>query len=262
MVDLRLLERNANPPSSGRVALRRARRVAVSVTLIVGAACSNGAGDTGTTSDPALDAGAGSPAGGGATPSLGGTSGTGGGDCSGPSGVAGCPCGNAGQSAACWTGPPAQRGVGACHDGTSQCVMRGEFAQWGPCTGEETDCGSPDKDSGVRSEEAGTKDSSSGDCACVPGAVIWCDEDCEANVYCSLTAQKNCLPDGTWGACHETTTQPPIGACKHVGLGCSSCNGGLGYYTGDCQQQLACDPHEPTQCSVTANNGVVTCDCH
>jgi hypothetical protein len=53
----------------------------------------------------------------------------------------GCPCPSAGVSVACWTGPPANRGVGQCKDGTQTCVATAEFGQWGPCVGEVLDCG-------------------------------------------------------------------------------------------------------------------------
>ncbi len=58
----------------------------------------------------------------------------------------GCSCtpsvGDGGaETVGCWTGPPSMRNVGACHDGTEQCVQTGESAQWGPCQGEQTDCG-------------------------------------------------------------------------------------------------------------------------
>ena len=51
----------------------------------------------------------------------------------------------AGQSQTCWTGPASARGVGACHDGTQACVAQtqGEITSltWGPCLGEQLDCG-------------------------------------------------------------------------------------------------------------------------
>ena len=49
-------------------------------------------------------------------------------------------CSRAGQSAPCWTGAASQRNVSPCHDGTTTCVQSGEFAMWGPCQGEQTNC--------------------------------------------------------------------------------------------------------------------------
>jgi hypothetical protein len=51
----------------------------------------------------------------------------------------GCAC-VVGTKVACWTGPPTQRGMGACHDGVQNCVQVGEQSEWGACTGEQLDC--------------------------------------------------------------------------------------------------------------------------
>jgi hypothetical protein len=202
---------------------------------------------------------------------------------------AGCPCSPPGQTAACWTGPPDKRNVGMCHDGTQQCASHGEFSTWGPCQGEELNCGGT---GGTGSEDAGGVGTGGGGnedsggpptgggggedagCACVPGATIWCDEDCNLNVYCSLSAQKTCLPDGTWGPCMETNLTNPdpfgglgnSGPCEEVGVGCASCNNGAGYYLGNCTQQLRCMPPQVTCTSIMAQGngqgGTVTCVCN
>jgi hypothetical protein len=176
--------------------------------------------------------------------------GPGGANCSGS--AAGCTCQQPGQTGACWTGPPSQRHSGACHDGTTQCIKTGEVSVWGPCQGQQLDCGTGSGDGGGLGEGGGGNEDAGGPgeggggnepgtCACTPGAVIWCDADCQSNVYCSSSAQKSCLPDGTWGPCAETAqTNPHNGSCTHVGLGCQGCNNGLGYFTGDCSQQLRC----------------------
>jgi hypothetical protein len=110
----------------------------------------------------------------------------------------GCPCAEPGASTACWTGPAALRHTGQCRDGTQVCSAEGqEFARWGPCMGEQLDCGMP------------------GGCPCVPGAVLNCDEDCTVNLFCTLTAEKVCLPDGTWGPCRETS--PPVASVSFDG---------------------------------------------
>lgn len=47
----------------------------------------------------------------------------------------GCNCVR-GSVQACFAGPPGRRGVGACSDGTQQCMYLDEFSgRWGPCTG-------------------------------------------------------------------------------------------------------------------------------
>jgi hypothetical protein len=211
----------------------------------------------------------------------------GGGDaaaCSNGVASSGCACTQAGQTAACWTGPADKRNVGMCHDGTTQCVRNGEFTQWGPCQGEQLNCGGTGgngaedaggaPDTGTGTGGMGTEDSggpghgSNGGepCGCVPGSIIWCDEDCIANIYCSSHGQKNCLPDGTWGPCQETMNSIAPFACEHVGLGCASCNNGQGFYLGNCAPDFPCTIWQPSNCSVQGqvNNGVaqVTCDCH
>jgi hypothetical protein len=105
-----------------------------------------------------------------------------------------CPC-TGKPRGACWSGPIGLRNVGDCHDGVHECIVGEEFSHWGPCVGEQRDCGTRD---------AGPPAPPPGDCPCVPGAVIGCDEDCSVGIICSATAEKSCLPDGTWGPCRET----------------------------------------------------------
>ena len=57
-------------------------------------------------------------------------------DCSNPLDQAGCSCVSAGETRACYTGPAGSQGKGTCKDGTQTCVADGEFAEWGPCTGD------------------------------------------------------------------------------------------------------------------------------
>lgn len=48
----------------------------------------------------------------------------------------GCACTKVGETAACWPGLRANRGLGICSDGTTTCTQNGEFgAVWGPCQG-------------------------------------------------------------------------------------------------------------------------------
>jgi hypothetical protein len=165
--------------------------------------------------------------------------------CAGGSGP-GCPC-SAGATVACWTGPSEDRNVGACHDGTQSCVSSGVGENvswsWGPCQGEELECGQQDSgappvpasaDAGVDSApaavvsaDAGSAPTAAGDAGgflvsqnasvgggtspcsvectgCVPGAVIGCYDDCNLKAYCDTTATETCLPNGTWGPCTET----------------------------------------------------------
>lgn len=48
----------------------------------------------------------------------------------------GCPCKNAGETAACWPGLRKNRNRGVCKDGMTTCQAKGEVsAAWGPCVG-------------------------------------------------------------------------------------------------------------------------------
>ena len=72
---------------------------------------------------------------------------------------------------------------------------------WGECESQELDCG-------LTLPDAGTPPAQTG-CGCIPGSVIKCDDDCSTGIFCILTAEKVCLPDGTWSVCRETGRQPP-----------------------------------------------------
>jgi hypothetical protein len=187
---------------------------------------------------------------------------------------AGCPC-QAGQSAACWTGPAAKRNVGACHDGTQTCGSGSEFNTWQPCSGEELNCGDPPA-SPPPPPVTPPPPPPPTKCGCTPGVVIQCDEDCAALLFCSLTAQKTCMPDGTWGPCREAVggignvlapdggvagllgaaasiVQPvndagvPIngpGPCRSMFHGCADMGILSEVFTGDCSQAFPCG-HAP-----------------
>jgi hypothetical protein len=160
----------------------------------------------------------------------------------------GCPC-RAGETAACWTGPAADRNVGKCHDGLQICTASGEFASWGPCMGEQLDCG--EVDAGVPMTDAGTPPPRL-DCPCVPGAVIQCSEDCTTGIICSLTATKTCLPDRTWSVCREdfnVQLDLPGFQCRNMLHGClEAITGPLAgqgeLFVGDCSKQFECG-HAP-----------------
>jgi hypothetical protein len=48
----------------------------------------------------------------------------------------GCACKTVGETAACWPGLRVNRGLGACKDGTTTCLAKGELDKaWGPCEG-------------------------------------------------------------------------------------------------------------------------------
>lgn len=162
----------------------------------------------------------------------------------------GCSC-RAGETAACWTGPAADRNVGQCHDGLQICTANGEFASWGPCMGEELSCGS---DAGIPLPDSGVPPPPER-CECIPGAVVQCSEDCSVGIICSLTATKTCLPDKTWSVCREdlgVALDLPGVQCRNMLHGCfdllAEDGAGQGQgeiYVGDCSAQFTCG-HAPT----------------
>lgn len=153
----------------------------------------------------------------------------------------GCAC-RAKETAACWTGPLADRNVGACHDGLQVCQGTDEFSSWGPCMGEELSCGT---DAGVPPDTE--------ECPCIPGSVIQCSEDCSVGIICSLTATKTCLPDKTWSVCREdlgAALDPPGLQCRNMLHGClaapETTGQGVGeIYVGDCSKQFECGRAPP-----------------
>ena len=163
-----------------------------------------------------------------------------------PSKKEGCPCHN-GDTAACWTGPAADRNVGMCHDELQICSVTGdnEFATWGACMGEKLDCG---MDAGMPPPPPPPDE----DCSCIPGAIIQCSEDCSVGIVCSLTATKTCQPDGTWSVCHEdtgVTLDLPGVQCRNMLHGCldvlnPDTAGQNELYVGDCSKQFKCG-HSP-----------------
>ncbi len=164
--------------------------------------------------------------------------------------VPGCSCQPGTPDQACWTGPPNERHVDHCRDGVQKCTGK-EIAQWGPCEGEVLTCHYPPEHIDAGTPDAGKTDAGTPPpCSCVPGVTVGCDEDCQTLVICSLTGYKTCQPDGTWGACHETTDL--AGIVNNV-LGCRNwlhgCLPGAddGVFTGDCSQAFTCGHPPGTQ---------------
>jgi hypothetical protein len=144
----------------------------------------------------------------------------------------GCAC-KLGETSSCWTGAAGDRNRGDCKDGTQACMGSGEFATWGACEGQVTDCGEPPPPPEF--------------CPCVPGATIGCDEDCSALVFCMPFSTKVCQPDGTWGPCREALlpqVDTSASGCLNVFFGCFGENVD-GVYTGFCDDKFQCG-HAPT----------------
>jgi hypothetical protein len=106
-----------------------------------------------------------------------------------------CPC-TLGDSQACFPGALAQRGVGACLDGTQACVgdPSGEFGEWGPCDGaitaatEVCEAGNLDEDCNGTPNDG---------CACIPGTT----ESCGSSTPPCTPGTRTCGPSGLWGDC-------------------------------------------------------------
>jgi hypothetical protein len=142
----------------------------------------------------------------------------------------GCEC-VLGDIGDCFTGRPENRGLGACRDGARVCAGDSTSTHWGPCMGsvlpvpeicdddldndcdgivdiDDDDCNGLVDGADPECEEAEVP---LGHCnCCVPGTWRWCDE----MVYCAWGRQQ-CLPDGHWGGCLETSERPP-GCEGHV----------------------------------------------
>jgi hypothetical protein len=191
----------------------------------------------------------------------------------------GCSCTTPGATVACWSGPAAQRNLRDCHDGVQTCNANDEFPSWGPCVGEQLDCGAPPVTDAGSPPPSPPPPPPDDRCGCIPGVVVQCDEDCSVSLFCTLTASKTCQPDGTWGPCRETsglnlggllggdaglgqvvsagvsvacdalTTDPlalvTAGACRNVYHGCCSSRP-EGIFSGDCGSLYTCG-HVPDQ---------------
>lgn len=155
----------------------------------------------------------------------------------------GCSC-SEGATQPCWPGDPAQRGVGACADGSQVCVPGLEFGTWDACQGaampspeipgncvdEDCDgampgCGDPcnefevcgnglDDDCNGQSDCADPACDCPVDCtatpercACEERCVPGTERYCDEPMFCAWGLQR-CGPDGRWGACTETDRIP------------------------------------------------------
>jgi hypothetical protein len=156
------------------------------------------------------------------------------GSCSGQSTAEGCPCARPGEVMSCWTGPAAERNVGACRDGTQTCNSAGEAAaQWGPCLGEVELCISgADSGSDADSGSGGTCSTPAAS-GCTPGGIRWCDDGS------CFWGQQSCQDDGTWGDCNDTPGN----------AGPSACPPGNIYYDENCCEQSG-------QCCAHAVDGI------
>ncbi|WP_437313923.1 hypothetical protein [Sorangium sp. So ce385] len=119
------------------------------------------------------------------------------------------------STVACYTGPPATEGVGACRTGLRRCNADGDG--YGPCEGEVTPaperCGNAADDDcdGAVDEAAGGAGgpAAGGVCACDPGAVEACPyggPPGTLGVGACSAGRRTCGSDGRWGACTGEVT--------------------------------------------------------
>jgi hypothetical protein len=79
---------------------------------------------------------------------------------------------------------------------------------------------------------------------CIPGTTRWCDTPS----YCSWGSQE-CLSDGTWGTCEETTDRPP------------GCEGGTYYDRECCLSAGECCMNYPYDDTSVGDCGGIAVDC-
>jgi hypothetical protein len=247
------------------------------------------------------DSGPPSTGAGGADSGTGGPSGNLGGDattCSPDQPAEGCACTTAGKSAACWTGPPSQRNVGACHDGTAVCVRSGEFGIWGPCQGEQLTCGVPEAaapDSAAPAQDGGgtggmgSEDSGNGnggmggeDAGCPPangvngcpigytnpycvssGGAITCTYNGNGPFCCAPCAAADCADPTKAAACclsAACASAPECQACQGQQLD-PLCNGVLASDCDDYPEDCdeLCCPCKPAGICPTCPAGQISC---
>jgi hypothetical protein len=155
-------------------------------------------------------------------------------DCTG-SDLTGCGCPMAGQTRACYTGPAGTDGVGLCHDGTQTCAASGEFAAWGPCTGDAT----------PQPEQC--QDGQDHDCDGTTG----CDDtSCGGMAGCCQTGQTRPCYDGPNGTEGKGQCHGGMQTCDETGAWSVGCPGEVtpGSELGQCTDGVDNDCNGNTDC--------------
>ncbi len=153
-----------------------------------------------------------------------------GGSCTGLD-LTGCLCASVGATRSCYTGPASTEGVGECRDGSQTCAEQGEFAVWGPCTGDQTPTAEMCSSGGDYNCNGliGCDDPACGSTVgcCVPGATRSCYDGAPgtAGVGICKAGLQVCTPESTWGSTcpGEIVPGSEVGHCGD-GLD-NDCNG-------------------------------------
>jgi hypothetical protein len=147
----------------------------------------------------------------------------------------GCSCTTVGATQACYTGDPKTRNVGACKDGTQTCAKNGgEFAAWGPCTGDVTP--GPESCTGtVDTNCNGAVGCADPTCANDPSCQTGCTNGQTRSCYTGPSGTENVgvCKDGTqtcvngqWSqACNGEVTPQPENCCDALDHNCNGLPG-------------------------------------
>jgi hypothetical protein len=168
----------------------------------------------------------------------------------------GCPC-NPNQTRACYSDAfsPTTRNVGQCHDGTQTCGT-GEFAGYGPCTGDVTPVQENCTD-GLDNDCNALTDCSDPACAtaaacnaaCQPGATRPCYTGAAGteNVGQCHDGTQTCLAGGVWStSCDGQVTPTAEACCDSLDHNCNGLPGCLDFLS--CFSASCCQ----TQCNAMA----------
>jgi hypothetical protein len=175
----------------------------------------------------------------------------------------GCPC-NPNQSRACYSDAfsPTTRNVGQCHDGTQTCGT-GEFAGYGPCTGDVTpvqeNCTDGlDNDCNALTDCMDPACATAAACnaACQPGATRPCYTGAAGteNIGTCHDGTQTCLPGGVWStSCDGQVTPTSEVCCDSLDHNCNGLPGCLDFLS--CLTASCCQ----TQCNAMAAGPQCVC---